>query len=108
MSAMGKSGGRSVYRIVFEKGTDMDLVESTLHVAIRATGCLYGDAAVRLAVGYAIAPQLRAVVLDAGGQLSACVARVFVGLCTRELGEESFRVVRDGGEDGRDAENASP
>ncbi len=86
--------GRSVYRIEFNPGTDMGSVEDTLLLAILSVGCLHGQAAVRLETGYAIDADAGVVVLDAEAPLGVAVARVFVGMCSHEYGDDSFRVTR--------------
>lgn len=86
-------GNRTVYRFVFHPPVNMAAVEATLADAIRAAGCLHGDAAVRLAVAYAIDPNRRTVDLEIGTLSGTAVARLFVGACTDALGEEGFRVL---------------
>lgn len=88
---------RSVYRIVFNSPTDMRAVEDTLSLAILSVGCEHGEAAVRLEAGYAIDAEQRTVVLAAGTPLSLAVARVFVGMCSHEFGDDSFRIVHGEG-----------
>ncbi|HMN39460.1 MAG TPA: hypothetical protein PKE29_01350 [Phycisphaerales bacterium] len=97
MSTGNARSGRSVYRLVFEPVVDMEAVEETLLLAILAIGCLYGEAAVRLDAGYAIDPDGRVVVLDASTEIGCAVARVFIGFCTREFGDDTFAVVRADG-----------
>lgn len=97
MSTANARTGRSVYRLVFEPAVDMEAVEETLLLAILAVGCLYGEAAVRLDAGYAIDPDARVVVLDAGTEIGCAVARVFIGFCTRECGDDTFAVARADG-----------
>lgn len=83
---------RIAYRLVFLKPLDMEAVEETLLLAILAVECLHGESAVRLDVGYAINKIDRMVVLDASNDTSRAVARVFLGFCTHEFGEDSFAV----------------
>ncbi|MGD9791730.1 MAG: hypothetical protein AB7K52_15230 [Phycisphaerales bacterium] len=97
MSIGNPRTGRSVYRLVFESHVDMGTVEETLLLAILAVGCLYGEAAVRLDAGYAIDADARVVVLDAGTEIGCAVARVFIGFCTREFGDDTFAVARADG-----------
>ncbi|MES1171249.1 MAG: hypothetical protein ABUL56_02700 [Actinomycetota bacterium] len=97
MSTGNTRAGRSVYRLVFEAPVDMDAVEETLLLAILAVGCLYGEAAVRLDAGYAIDVDERVVVLDGSTDISCAVARVFIGFCTREFGDDAFAVARADG-----------
>jgi hypothetical protein len=89
--------GRFVYRLAFQIPVDMEAVEETLLLAILAVGCLYGDAAVRLDAGYAINADERIVVIDAGTETGRAVARVFIGFCTREFGDDTFSVARTDG-----------
>lgn len=88
---------RSVYRIQFKALTDMGEVEDTLLLAILSVGCLHGESAVRLEAGYAINADERLVVLEAGAPLAVAVARVFVGMCSHELGNDAFRILRGEG-----------
>lgn len=103
MTTTADRAGRSVYRILFNESTDMGAVEDTLLLAILAVGCMHGEAAVRLEAGYAINADDRIVVLDAGGPLALAVARVFVGMCSHELGSDGFRVLRGEGTVQREA-----
>jgi len=97
MTTKDDRASRSVYRIVFNASTDMGAVEETLLHAILSVGCLHGEAAVRLEAGYAINADERLVVLEAGAPLALAVARVFVGMCSHELGDDAFRVLRGEG-----------
>jgi hypothetical protein len=97
MNTGNARAGRTVYRLAFEIPVDMETVEETLLLAILAVGCLYGDAAVRLDAGYAIDADARVVVLDASTDIGRAVARIFIGFCTREFGDDTFSVVRAGG-----------
>ena len=97
MTTTDDRAGRSVYRILFNTATDMGAVEDTLLLAILAVGCMHGEAAVRLEAGYAINAEERVVVLDAGAPLALAVARVFVGMCSHELGNDAFLVMRGEG-----------
>lgn len=97
MTTKDERSGRSVYRIQFNDTTDMGAVEDTLLLAILSVGCLHGESAVRLEAGYAINAEERLVVLDAGAPLALAVARVFVGMCSHELGNDAFRVLRGEG-----------
>lgn len=107
MTTKDERSGRSVYRIQFNAPTDMGAVEDTLLLAILAVGCLHGEAAVRLEAGYAINADERLVVLDAGAPLALAVARVFVGMCSHDLGEDAFRVLRSEGTVQREVAAAS-
>ena len=107
MTTKDDRAGRSVYRILFNASTDMGAVEDTLMLAILSVGCLHGEAAVRLEAGYAINADERLVVLDAGGPLALSVARVFVGMCSHELGDDAFRVLRGEGTIPREVAAAS-
>lgn len=89
--------GRLVYRLAFQIPVDMQAVEETLLLAILAVGCLYGEAAVRLDAGYAIDADERVVVIDASTETGRAVARVFIGFCAREFGDDTFSVARTDG-----------
>ncbi len=94
MTTNDDRAGRSVFRIQFNDPTDMGAVEDTLSLAFLSVGCLHGEAAVRLEAGFAIDADERVVVLDADAPLALSVARVFVGLCSHEFGDDAFRVLR--------------
>ena len=68
------------------QATDLDAVTVTLPVHDRRL--------VRSSSGHA---EERLVVLDAGAPLALAVARVFVGMCSHELGNDAFRVLRGEG-----------
>jgi hypothetical protein len=97
MTTTDERGGRSVYRLQFNESSDMGEVEDMLLMSILAVGCMHGEAAVRLEAGYDIDAGERLVVLEAGAPLAQAVARVFVGMCSHDLGGDAFRVVRSGG-----------
>lgn len=97
MNTPATQAGRSVYRLAFTIPVDMEAVEQTLLLAVLAVGCLHGESAVRLDAGYAIDAGGRVVVIDAGTQIGCAVARVFIGFCAREFGDDTFRVERVGG-----------
>lgn len=97
MSTPTARAGRPVYRLAFTIPADMQAVEETLLLAVLAVGCLHGESAVRLDAGYAIDPGGRVVVIDAGTRVGCAVARVFIGFCVREFGDDAFRVERSGG-----------
>lgn len=94
MTTISGRADRAVYRFAFADSTDMAKVEEVLLLAILAVGCLHGQAAVRLEVGYAIKAESRSVVLDAGSALANAVARVFVGFSAHEFGESAFQIHR--------------
>ncbi len=97
MSTAQTRAGRIVYRLAFEISVDMDAVEETLLLAILAVACLHGEAAVRLDAGYAIDADERVVVIDASTDIGRSVARIFIGFCTREFGNDKFSLVRADG-----------
>lgn len=97
MSTDNARAGRSVYRLAFTIPVDMEAVEETLLLAILAIGCLHGESAVRLDVRYAIDKGERVVVIDAETSVGRAVARVFIGFCTREFGDDTFGVAHADG-----------
>ena len=92
MNTEHTTNGRAVYRLTFSIPVDMDAVEETLLLAVLAIGCLYGESAIRLDAGYAIDKDKRVVVINAHTRIGCAVARVFVGFCMREFGEDTFGV----------------
>ena len=108
MSTPAAQAGRSVYRLAFTIPVDMEAAEETLLLAILAVACLHGESAVRLDVGYAIDKGGRVVVIDAGTPIGRAVARVFIGFCTREFGDDTFRVVRADGPAPKPPASAAP
>lgn len=94
MTSSDTRAARFVYRIAFQIPVDMQAVEETLLLAILAVGCLYGEAAIRLDAGYAIDADERVVVIDASNETGRAIARVFIGFCTREFGDDTFSLAR--------------
>lgn len=72
----------------------MQEVEDTGSLAFIAAGILHGDAAVRLAAGYAISHEKRTLVLRYEGEAGDTTARLLVGLCMAEFGQTSFTIER--------------
>lgn len=85
---------RTVYRFEFVHRVDIDEVEQTLALSILAVGCLQGEAAVRLDVGYAIDCDRRVIVVDGDTETGRAVTRVFTGFCIHEFGDDAFSVNR--------------
>jgi hypothetical protein len=85
---------RTVYRFEFTEGPDMKDVEETLLLSILAVGCLHGESAIRLDVGYAIDPERRVAAIDGTTPSGSAVARVFTGLSIHEFGDENFSIAR--------------
>lgn len=92
MSTEHTPNGRAVYRLTFSIPVNMDAVEETLLLAVLAVGCMYGESAIRLDAGYAIDKDNRVVVINAHTKIGCAVARVFVGFCMSEFGEDTFGV----------------
>lgn len=85
---------RTVYRFEFNEGADMKEVEDTLLLSILAVGCLHGESAVRLDVGYAVDADRRVASVDGTTPSGSAVARVFTGLAIHEFGDENFSIAR--------------
>lgn len=85
---------RTVYRFEFNEGADMKEVEDTLLLSILAVGCLHGESAIRLDVGYAVDAECRVAAVDGTTPSGSAVARVFTGLAIHEFGDENFSIAR--------------
>ncbi len=84
----------SVCRLTFPQGTDTDTIESHLAFAIVAVECLFGKPRVRMDTAYLLSKTRPQIAIDVSTTTGQYVARIFTGLMTRELGEESFVVDR--------------
>lgn len=85
---------RTVYRFEFTEGVDMKDVEETLLLSILAVGCLHGESAIRLEVGYAVNAERRTAAVDGTTPSGSAVARVFTGLAIHEFGDGNFSIAR--------------
>lgn len=85
---------RTVYRFEFNEGADMKEVEDTLLLSILAVGCLHGESAIRLDVGYVVDAERRVAAVDGTTPSGSAVARVFTGLAIHEFGDENFSIAR--------------
>lgn len=100
---------REVCRFKFPEGTDPEIAEVQLGLAIIATESAFGHAKVRINAAYCVSEDRRRVAIDVSSPVGEHIAEVFTGLMTRQLGEEGFTVERvhgsptPGGADGHGA-----
>lgn len=81
-----------VFRYAFGPEVRMEEVEAVLALAVSVTETLFGEAAVRLEVGYALDADRRTCVLNADTAAARDCNRIFIGLLGRELGPDAFGV----------------
>lgn len=84
----------STYRFEFDRGTDLDDAESTLHLAILAAEGLYSEAQIRLGFAYHRDEANHCLHLSGGDDLSATVVHIFTALATKEFGATAFAFTR--------------
>ena len=80
------------YRYKFRDGTDAADAEVTLHLAILAAEGLYGEARVRMDLGYFIDPTIGAIVVDASTDVGQDVNSMFTHFLIRQYGPGAFSV----------------
>ena len=83
-----------VYRIRFKSQTPWEAVEDTLGVTAMAVESLLGRTALKLDATFRLNRADRSCVVDASTMAGRHIARIFVGLLARELGEDAFTVER--------------
>ena len=83
------------YHFSFKKGLPIDAVEDTLMVAAMAVESLVGRSALKLDASFRLDKKNRRCTVDASTAAGQHIARVFVGLLTREFGEGAFSVKRE-------------
>ncbi len=83
-----------IYHFEFDDSVPMEEAESTLHLAIMAAECVFGEPAVRMDAAYSIHEQNRVCVVDASHEVGRCICKVFTGYLVKEFGADSFTVRR--------------
>jgi len=83
-----------VYRFQFESTVSLTEAEMSLHLAMFAVEGLFGEARVRLEMGYRLDEPGHAILVDAGTEVGAAVVKVYTGLLLREHRANAFRVCR--------------
>ena len=81
-----------VHQFVFQPSVPIVEAELTLHLATYAVEGLYGEARVRLEVGYHVDNARRSITVDGGTEVGAALVKVFTRLLLREFGEDGFQV----------------
>ena len=89
-----------VYRYCFRGDVDPLDAEATLHLAIIAAEGLYGEARVRMDVGYAADESIRAIVVDASTDVGQDINAMFTAFLLKEFGRTAFDVRRVEGQAG--------
>ena len=82
----------SVHQFVFRPSVPLVEAELTLHLATYAVEGLFGEARVRLEVGYHLNDARRSITVDGGTEVGAALVKVFTSLLLREFGEDGFQV----------------
>ena len=85
---------KKVYRYQFSGKVRPRELEESLLLAVVALECLHGQSCVRLDTRYYMQAKQRACVIDASSRVGRDLNRVFIGLVSREFGQNSFRVRR--------------
>ena len=81
-----------VYKYCFDDSVDLDEAELTLHLAIHAAEGLYGEALVRMEVGYRRDDGQRCLYIDGATDVGQAVVRVFTAFTIKEFGSTAFTV----------------
>ena len=84
------------YRYRFGNDADLAEAEETLLLAILAAEGLYGRARVHVDAAYAVDRSIRALIVDAAGDVGEDINAVFTAFLLREFGGEGFAVRRVG------------
>jgi hypothetical protein len=86
---------REIVRFKFKEPLDRDEVEDDVCLAIFCAECLHGKPRIRLEVGgFLVSDDGSCCVLDVRGPAGEDAARIFAGLSTARVGEDSFAVKR--------------
>lgn len=80
------------FRLKFRVGVDMDHVEELLGSAREVAGFLVGEPLVRMHGVHLLVRHQRVVVQDVSSMVGVLIMVVFIGLCSTQLGRESFAV----------------
>jgi hypothetical protein len=70
----------------------MSAVERSRDLAVLSAAGLYGEARVRMDVGFQIDEPNRTILTDAASEVGAAVTRIFTSLLLKEFGAEGFSV----------------
>jgi len=81
-----------VCKFKFHEKVGKKVIEKHLARAIETAEYAFGQAKVRLHAGYLAADDK--VVIDASSEVGEYIAQIFIGLMTRNLGEDKFTVER--------------
>ena len=79
---------------VFHLGPEAvpEYAEAQMILAVVAVECLFGKAAVRVGVRYALNHDKNAIVVESGNEAGEALVRVFTGFLIRVFGETAFSV----------------
>ena len=79
----------------FPEGPDREQLEASIARAIADAEHLFGKARVRICAAYYFSEAGRQVLIDVSTDVGECVAQIFTGLVTNQIGESAFAVVRE-------------
>lgn len=79
-------------RLVFRPTTEMTEVHDTFALAVMACEGLFGSARVRTELTFEFVDSEKSCGIDVSNDVGSAVARSFIGILTREIGESGFRV----------------
>ena len=83
---------KDIYIFRFGKGATPEYAEAQMILAVVAVECMFGKAAVRIGVRYALNRDKNAMVIESTNEAGEALARVFTGFLIRVFGETSFKV----------------
>jgi len=81
-----------VTRWKFRDAVDLHDAEETLLLSILAAEGLFGEARLRMDLGYVVDESINVVAVDTSTQVGYAVAAIFTAFVNREFGPESFDV----------------
>jgi len=80
---------------MFPEGPDINELEASMARAIVDTEHVFGQARVRICAAYYFLEDGRQVLIDVSTDAGECIAQIFTGLVTNEIGECTFTVNRE-------------
>jgi hypothetical protein len=84
----------SAYQYSFSQSVSLEDVESSLLLAVFATGSVHGEAQMLLDASHSFDPVARTLVIDATTEVGRDLNRIFAGFLRREFGAGTFSVTR--------------
>jgi hypothetical protein len=85
---------RTVCKFRFPDGTDRNVIETQIAMAITAAECTYGHPKVRICAAYLISPNKPEIAIDVSTEVGEHIAQTLTGLIMRQFWEDGFSVER--------------